>query len=92
MSIEIDTASSSADLLTRLNAFLVKGHTLTPHYTGTGTGLLAGAIGTAVSVQETITISSVRTVKSAAANRRRPATAVVARYPGAGAAKHRPAL
>lgn len=55
MSVEIATAASCSDLLDKLNAFLVKGHTLTPSYTGTGNGLLSGAIGTATSVQETIT-------------------------------------
>ena len=57
MSWESGTASSSADLLDKLNAFLLKGHTLPPVYTGTGNGTLTGAIGTAASVQEVITVT-----------------------------------
>lgn len=57
MSWTTGTASSSADLLDKLNAFLLKGHTLPPVYTGTGNGTLSGAIGTASSVHETITVT-----------------------------------
>jgi hypothetical protein len=57
MSWEQGTATSAADLLDRLNAFLVKGHTLPPVYSGVGTGSLTGAIGTAASIQETITVT-----------------------------------
>lgn len=57
MSVEIGSAASCSDLLDKLNTFLTKGHTLTPQYTGAGTGLLTGAIGTATSVQEIITVT-----------------------------------
>ncbi|HQL48389.1 MAG TPA: hypothetical protein PLC09_06955, partial [Holophaga sp.] len=57
MSWTLGTASSYTDLLTRLNAFLVVGHALPPVYTGTGNGLITGLIGTASSVQETITVT-----------------------------------
>jgi hypothetical protein len=55
MSMEIGTATNATDLLDKLNAFLLKGHTLQPQYTGTGNGLISGTIGSATSVQETIT-------------------------------------
>lgn len=57
MSWTTGTATSYTDLLTRLNAFLLLGHALPPVYTGTGNGLIAGLIGTASSVQETITVT-----------------------------------
>ena len=57
MSFEQGTALNHIDLLDRLNAFLTKGHTLAPTYTGTGTGSISGQIGTASSVQETITVT-----------------------------------
>lgn len=57
MSVEIGTATSAIDLLDKLNAFIVKGHSLAPSYTGTGNGTITGTIGTASSVFETITIT-----------------------------------
>ena len=57
MSFETGTATSATDLLDKLNAFLLKGHSLTPAYTGAGTGLITGLIGTAASSQETITVT-----------------------------------
>lgn len=57
MSWETGTATDYLDLLNKLDAFLVKGHALPPSYTGTGTGLISGVIGTSTSVQETITIT-----------------------------------
>lgn len=57
MSMEIGTATSATDLLDKLNTFLLKGHSLTPSYTGTGNGTISGIIGTAASVQETITVT-----------------------------------
>lgn len=57
MSWEQGTASSAVDLLDKLNAFLLKGHSLTPAYAGAGTGLITNLIGTATSSQETITVT-----------------------------------
>lgn len=57
MSYEIGTATSYTNLLDKLNTFLLKGHALPISWTGTGTGTLAGLIGTASSVQETITVT-----------------------------------
>lgn len=57
MSWESGTASSHSDLLNKLNTFLTKGHALRPTYTGTGTGLITGLIGSGTSVQETITVT-----------------------------------
>ena len=57
MSFEIGTAADVPDLITKLDAFLCKGHTLDPLYTGAGNGILAGLIGTAASVVETITVT-----------------------------------
>lgn len=57
MSMETGTATSVSDLLDKLNTFLLKGHSLTPSYTGTGTGTIGGIIGSATSVQETITVT-----------------------------------
>jgi hypothetical protein len=57
MSWESGTATSYTDLLDKLNTFLTKGHALPPSYTGTGNGLITGLIGTASSVQETITVT-----------------------------------
>lgn len=51
------TASGYLDLLARLNAFLLVGHSLPPAYTGTGNGTIDGLIGTASSVQETISVA-----------------------------------
>lgn len=57
MSYETGTATSSANLLDRLNTFLNKGHSLTPQYTGNGTGRITNLIGGGTSPQETITIT-----------------------------------
>lgn len=57
MSWEQGTATDYLDLLARLNAFLLKGHSLPPVYTGSGNGTITGLIGTASSVQETITVT-----------------------------------
>lgn len=57
MSWETGSANHFADLLTKLDVFLLKGHSLPPVYTGTGNGRISGVIGTAASVQETITIT-----------------------------------
>lgn len=57
MSFEQGTATGYTDLLDKLDAFLRKGHTLTPVYTGTGTGTISLLMGTASSVQETITVT-----------------------------------
>lgn len=57
MSFETGTATSYTDLLDKLNAFLVKGHGLSPSYTGTGNGTISGVIGSASTVQETITVT-----------------------------------
>lgn len=57
MSYETGTATDYADLLDKLNSFLAKGHALPPAWTGTGTGVLSGLIGTTASVQETITVT-----------------------------------
>ena len=57
MSWTSDTATDFADLLVRLDAFLVDhGHSLPPIYTGTGTGRVSQVLGTATTVQETITV------------------------------------
>lgn len=57
MSFITGTATDYSDMLTKLDAFLVKGHSLTPVYTGTGNGTITGIIGTSSSVQETITVT-----------------------------------
>lgn len=57
MSVETGTATSSADLLNKLNTFLKKGHALSPQYTTVGDGKITGLIGTADSVFETITVT-----------------------------------
>jgi hypothetical protein len=57
MSYRIDTASNCSDLMDRLDAFLTVGHSLKPVYVGTGTGRMTLQIGTASSVQETITVT-----------------------------------
>lgn len=57
MSFLTGTAVDVPDLITKLDAFLTLGHTLDPVYAGVGTGTLDGAIGTAATVLETITIS-----------------------------------
>ena len=57
MSFEVGTATGCDDLLDLLDAFLAKGHALSPAYAGTGDGTITELIGTATSVQETITIT-----------------------------------
>ncbi len=57
MSFEIGTATDVADLMARLNSFLLKGHALEPAYSGAGTGRITNLIGTASSVLETITVT-----------------------------------
>lgn len=57
MSSIIQTYSSGALLLEGLHAFLLKGHALPPVYSGTGTGYIDDALGTASSVFEIITIT-----------------------------------
>jgi hypothetical protein len=57
MSFVTGTASSVSDLLTKLDAFLTVGHSLDPVYSGSGTGIINGLIGTAASILETITIT-----------------------------------
>jgi len=57
MSFEQGTATSYTDLLDKLDTFLLKGHALTPAYTGVGTGTITSLIGTAASIQETITLT-----------------------------------
>jgi len=57
MSFEIGTATDVADLLLKLDAFLLKGHSLEPAYTGVGDGTITLLIGTGSSVVETITVT-----------------------------------
>lgn len=57
MSWESGTATDVADLMAKLNTFLLKGHALEPSYTGAGTGTIDNLIGTASSVLETITVT-----------------------------------
>ena len=58
MSWVADTATDFADLLVRQDSFLVDhGHSLPPAYTGTGTGWVSQVLGTATTVQETITVA-----------------------------------
>jgi hypothetical protein len=57
MSFEIGTATDVADLMAKLNTFLLKGHALEPAYSGVGTGKITNLIGTAGSVLETITVT-----------------------------------
>lgn len=53
-----DTATDFTDLLVRLNDFLTgHGHSLPPIYTGTGTGTVSQVLGTATTVQETISVA-----------------------------------
>jgi len=56
MSWEHDTANGDQDLLARMFIFLLKGHSLPPTYTGTGDGTITSPIGTATTVQETISV------------------------------------
>lgn len=62
MSWESGTATSYTDLLNRLDTFLRKGHALPVSYSNPwigagGTGVLSAVMGTATSVQETITVT-----------------------------------
>jgi hypothetical protein len=57
MSWESGTATDVADLMAKLNTFLLKGHALEPSYSGAGTGTIDNLIGTASSVLETITVT-----------------------------------
>lgn len=58
MSYQTGTATSYTNLLDLLDTFLTsQGMTLTPAYTGTGNGTIAGVIGGSASVAETITIA-----------------------------------
>lgn len=57
MSFKIGTATGYDDLLNQLDTFLTsQGMTLAPSYVGTGNGTIAGLIGGASSVAETVTI------------------------------------
>jgi hypothetical protein len=58
MSVAIGSAPDVGTLLDTLNTFLKLGHSLDPQYSGTGTGIVTGAIGTAASVVETITCTA----------------------------------
>jgi hypothetical protein len=57
MSWTSGTATNYIDFIERLDAFLKLGHNLRPAYLGTGTGTIINITGTALSVQETITVS-----------------------------------
>lgn len=57
MSWETGTATNHTDLLNKLHAFLIKGHSLPPVYTSLGTGLINEIIGTGDSIQEIITVT-----------------------------------
>lgn len=57
MSFETGTATDVADLMSRLNTFLLKGHALEPIYSAVGTGTIENLIGTVSSVLETITVT-----------------------------------
>lgn len=58
MSYKIGTATGYDDLLNQLDTFLTsQGMTLAPSYAGTGNGTIAGLIGGAASVAETVTIT-----------------------------------
>jgi len=58
MSFITGTATDVGDLITQLDAFLRLGHALDPQYTGTGNGTLTNLIGTASTVNETITCTA----------------------------------
>jgi hypothetical protein len=57
VSWENGTATDVADLMAKLNTFLLKGHALEPTYSGVGTGTIDNLIGTASSMLETITVT-----------------------------------
>ena len=58
MSVQIGTATDVGNLIDLLNAFLLLGHSLDPQYAGTGNGLITALIGTAATVNETITCTA----------------------------------
>src|SRR5580692_8204556 len=58
MSFITGTATDVGDLITQLNAFLNLGHALDPQYAGTGNGTITNLIGTASTVNETITCTA----------------------------------
>lgn len=57
MSWQTGTAADVADLMAKLNSFLLCGHALEPVYSGVGTGVVDGLIGTQDSILETITVT-----------------------------------
>lgn len=57
MSFDIGIATDVPDLMSKLDAFLTKGHALEPAYSGVGTGTIDQLIGTAASVVEEITVT-----------------------------------
>ena len=57
MSAIIADFASGAELVEELHAFLRKGHTLRPSFTGVGNGWCDDAIGTGTSVHEVITLT-----------------------------------
>lgn len=57
MSWQSGTATNYSDLLTRLNDFMLKGHSLPITWTGNGNGTLQDLIGSASSLQETIIVT-----------------------------------
>ena len=57
MSWTSGTAANYLDFVERLDDFLTVGHNLRPTYTGSGDGMLFRILGTAASVQETITVT-----------------------------------
>jgi VCBS repeat-containing protein len=58
MSFITGTATDVGDLINQLNGFLNLGHSLDPQYTGTGSGAITNLIGTASTVNETITCTA----------------------------------
>jgi hypothetical protein len=58
MSCLIGTATDVGDLVDKLNAFLNLGHALDPQYAGVGNGTISNLIGTASTINETITCTA----------------------------------
>jgi hypothetical protein len=58
MSFLTGTATDVGDLIDQLDAFLLLGHSLDPQYAGTGDGTITLLIGTAATVDETITCTA----------------------------------
>jgi hypothetical protein len=56
MSFISGTATNVTDLLTILDAFLTKGHSLDPQYSAIGDGIITCLIGTASSILEVVTV------------------------------------